>query len=431
MEKEHKQATHRNALAHFFIQRAELGKKLSDELENDPQDNTQFLWICHHLWPTLLALLITWIVVMVVFGGFGPSQLFFFFFIPIFTLIFDKLITSQYSDSLYEEEEEILFKQSQKQLKIQFYKDCEQHGIKEKMDSYSEQKAELIALRLGCVFDDIKQYYKEAKALTLEEEQTRIKNEKEQQFAKLKAEEKETEKQLTEFADYQGRDKRIAMLEDRMQRHLDAAKGKQQLADATFRATQQREMNWGIAGGIASGLAGGAAGIAAAMDVKEKNEQIRAQNKSNLETLEPFYLNTILSASASEKAAERLQSRIDDAEIKVVADIPDKNVINYLAIDTENIQISETGAFTITAKVQLKEKYHNLKIGSSDAVVDGTIAAEMYQSGKCVGRALMVLPESGIQNWSASLKGIALGEADAKLPYKIKYVPYHLWVMEE
>ena len=167
------------------------------------------------------------------------------------------------------------------------------------------------------------------------------------------------------------------------------------------------------------------------MDVREKNEQIRAQNKANLETLEPFYLNTILSVSASEKAAERLQSRIEDAEIKVVADIPDKDVINYLAIDTENIQISETGAFTITAKVQLKEKYHNLKIGSSDAVVDGTIAAEMYQSGKCVGRALMVLPESGIQNWSASLKGIALGEANAKLPYKIKYVPYHLWVMEE
>lgn len=431
MGKEQKQAAHRNALARFFMHRAELGKKLSDELENDPQDNTQFLWICHHLWPTLLALLITWIVVMVVFGGFGPSQLFFFFFIPIFTLIFDKLITSQYSDSLYEEEEEILFKESQRQLKILFYKDCEQHGIKEKMDSYSEQKAELIALRLGCVFDDIKQYYKEAKALTLEEEETRIKNEKEQQLAKLKAEEKETEKQLTEFADYQGRDKRIAILEDRMQRHLDAAKGKRQLADATFRSTQQREMNWGIAGGIASGLAGGAAGIAAAMDVKEKNEQIRAQNKANLEALEPFYLNTILSASAAEEAAERLQSRIDDAEIKVVADIPDKDVINYLAIDTANIQISETGAFTITAKVQLKEKYHNLKIGSSDAVVDGTIAAEMYQSGKCVGRALMVLPESGIQNWSASLKGIALGEADAKLPYKIKYVPYHLWVMEE
>ena len=135
MEKEHKQTTHPNAFARFFMHRAELGKKLSDELENEPQDNTQFLWICHHLWPTLLALLITWIVVMVVFGGFGPSQLFFFFFIPIFTLIFDKLITSQYSDSLYEEEEEILFKESQKQLKIQFYKDCEQHGIKEKMDS--------------------------------------------------------------------------------------------------------------------------------------------------------------------------------------------------------------------------------------------------------------------------------------------------------
>lgn len=75
MEKEHKQTTHPNAFARFFIHRAELGKKLSDELENDPQDNTQFLWICHHLWPTLLALLITWIVVMVVFGGFGPSQL--------------------------------------------------------------------------------------------------------------------------------------------------------------------------------------------------------------------------------------------------------------------------------------------------------------------------------------------------------------------
>ena len=31
MEKEHKQTTHPNAFARFFIHRAELGKKLSDE----------------------------------------------------------------------------------------------------------------------------------------------------------------------------------------------------------------------------------------------------------------------------------------------------------------------------------------------------------------------------------------------------------------
>lgn len=317
-------------------------------------------------------------------------------------------------------------KEREKRPFEEFYNECKKQGITNLKDPYQREKAILIAQRAGCKYTSIEQLYEETCAAKAREKQ----NQAFAELRKLREAEEAQKQELKRFADYKGRNKRVATLEHMQAEYRKKAEDMRKGASALYRSSQEREINSSAAGGFASGLAGGAAGIAAYLDAENENARIRARNKANLDAISPVLMFGHNSAFEYDREADKLQSSIDDAKIKLVSPKPDKEVFDYLSVAAKKVEISKTGAFLIEAEVKVNAKKQNLMIGKADGVIDGTIVAEMYQNGQHIGSALMVLPTFGVKN-SATVMGLSTCHADSTKPYEMKFRPYHLWIMEE
>lgn len=337
----------------------------------------------------------------------------------ISVLVIDMVLTFNSEKIINNEEKQL-------QNKRQFYAECQSHGIGRSMKSHQKQKAELIAQRLGCKYNDIVQYYIEAEEICLEDSARRRLD----QLEETRESERQKCIENNRYSDYFGRNKRIAILEDIQYNYRKKAEEMKKSTRDVVRYSQKREINSGVAGGLASGLLGGVAGVAAFIDAENQNEQIRSLNKATMDALSPGVFAVMNRAYDYEREADKLQYSIDDAKIKLVSDVPSEKVFSYMDIIKKTVEISETGAFTITADIKITADKKMLKIGNEDGVVDGTLEAEMYQNGQCVGSALMVLPTFGVKD-TATIEGIAIAEANVGKPYKIKFKPYRLWIMEE
>ena len=335
------------------------------------------------------------------------------------TLVIDMLFAFN-SEKIIENEKREL------QNKLQFYIECQSHGISGNIKAHHKQKAELIAQRLGCKYTDIVQYYLEAEELWLEDTARR----RIEQLDETRETEQQKYIENNRYSDYYGRNKRIAILEDIQYSYRKKAEEMRKSTRDVIRYSQEREINSGVAGGFASGLFGGVAGVAAYIDAENKNEQIRAQNKATMDALEPGVFAVMNRAYDYEREADKLQDSIDDAKIKLVSDTPSDKVFSYINVSKKTVEISETGAFTITADIKINAHKRMLQIGNASGVIDGTIEAEMYQNGRSVGSALMVLPTFGVKD-TATVKGIAIADAVTTKPYEIKFKPYRLWIIEE
>ena len=106
------------------------------------------------------------------------------------------------------------------------------------------------------------------------------------------------------------------------------------------------------------------------------------------------------------------------------------NGAGTLSIQAAGIQISETGAFTVKAEIAKQGTIKAFDDLQTEAVIDGTISADLYQNGRKVGSALLVLPVYGIGS-RTTVEGICLSGAAEKVPYEVRFTPYHLWAMEK
>lgn len=113
----------------------------------------------------------------------------------------------------------------------------------------------------------------------------------------------------------------------------------------------------------------------------------------------------------------------------MVTDTPKDKVLDRLDIKLKDISISQTGAFTVQASVKLRNNF--VIFDNIQAVVDGTICADLYQEGNKVGSALLVLPTFGVDKQKTTIKGISLDGAILGVPYEVKFTPYLLWEMEK
>ena len=320
--------------------------------------------------------------------------------------------------------------ENQKKLHIQFYKECIEKGIEDISSPANNQKAELIAKRLGCKgCENLADYFEEGRKLYTQAEDQGKAAEEQKKLAELRSAEKEKYDGLTKYASFEGREKRVAILSDTQRQYYKKAAELEKGMRLLTHASQQKEINWATHGGIASGIAGGAAGLAVAIDAQAKNAQIRAQNEANMRALTPGILAVHKSAGEYRQAAKDLQVSIDDAKIKLVADTPKDEVFSKLDIRVNQIAISETGAFTIQVSVKLTD---DLTIFDNvQAVADGTLSANLYQEGHNVGNALLVLPTFGVDRTEAIIEGICLSGAKQGIPYEVQFTPHLLWEMEK
>lgn len=321
------------------------------------------------------------------------------------------------------------------ELRKCFYKECKKNKIYNIDTEINKQRAIAIANNLGIKYGDITDYFNACKSLI--ESETKKQQEEYQKYKMESLKEKENDFlfQSTRFAEFVGRDKRIAMLLDnraKIEEKLNKAISHQNALYDGYKFTQTKEKDWAIAGGIASGLAGPAAGIATAMDIQAQNAQIRERNAQNRAMYDAATLGAKGKVGdeiiAIHKELEEFDKNFEKEKIKLVSETPKEKVFEKLSFDKTEVSISETGAFKIKTFVSGCKSTIFDKL---PAVVDGTIVATLYQNNIKVGDALLVLPEKGISTRARKTEGICICNADKNIPYEIKFAPYHLWEIEE
>lgn len=250
----------------------------------------------------------------------------------------------------------------------------------------------------------------------------------EDKLSKVRAREKEEFDRLNKYSDLYGKDKKVAMLSDRMSELLAKAKSLDTSADMLMRSTQQKERDWAIWGGVANGIAGAGAGVATALDIQMQNAQIRAQNEQNMRAAMPAYMSVTGSAQQNRSNAEAIRKQIQIMQEKLISDMPADDVMKELEVSNAVVDISETGAFKVTATVTAK---HKLFIyGDVDAVADGTLIAHVYDGDKEIGTAKMVLPVNGVSD-KVGIVGACLSGAKQGKNYTVKFTPHKLWMIEK
>lgn len=244
---------------------------------------------------------------------------------------------------------------------------------------------------------------------------------------KKRAAEKEEFDRLNRYADCYGKSKKVSMLQDRKEELLQEAKSLDLGAKTLMKSVYQPERDWATWGGIANGIAGAGAGISTAMEIQAQNAEIRAQNEVNMRAAMPAYMSVTGNAAKNRANADAIQKQIDNMAEKLISDMPTNDVMNLLDIINETIDVSETGAFKITATVVAKEKltiYDDVA-----ACADGTIIAHVFDKNVEVGTAKMVLPVNGVVN-KTGIVGIGLSGAKPEKNYTVKFTAHHLWLME-
>ncbi|SEA49776.1 hypothetical protein SAMN05216349_11463 [Oribacterium sp. KHPX15] len=307
--------------------------------------------------------------------------------------------------------------------KIAFYNECVNNGIKECKSEKEIQKCTLIAQKHKIQYSNVSILFYEAKASVDKD----IENRKEAALNAKKDEERIEYNELNKYSGFKGRDKRIAILSAERTAALESAKTLRNGAQAIMGASQQKEHDWAIHGGIASGIAGPAAGLAAAADIQAKNAQIRAQNEANAKAFAPLMMTSLSGAADYDRHARALQEEIEAAKIKLVSNDDAKTCLSKITFSDTKVEVSETGTCTVTTSAKLATPM--IIFDDVDAIIDGTIIANIYEGKTLVGVASLVLPKYGIKG-ETKLKGMCLFCGTKGKTYTVEYAATNLWAME-
>ena len=317
---------------------------------------------------------------------------------------------------------------------IAFYEKCLERNVRDLRSWANFQKAKEIAKELDLAKfwvdvnwnaeDAFKNYFEDAKEFY----ENNLEMIMQKKLEGQKAEERQMEEKLTQYADYTGIQKRIAMLSEQEKKYRDGANLLYEYSTSLVGGSQQKEYDWAVIGGLVSGPLGGAAGVAAAADAQMRNAEVRAQNARNLERIANSITNVYDAAEKLTSKADDLHGKIYDAEYKEVIDMPEDDIMEMLSFENSKVQVRETGSFSVNVSVGYNKKPD--PVDGKTMVVDGTIAVELYQDGEYVETALLVLPAYGLTD-ECDLTGICCAEADPSKPCEVKYVPYRLWLVEK
>ncbi len=235
--------------------------------------------------------------------------------------------------------------------------------------------------------------------------------------------------ELTKYSNYVGKEKRIAMLTDEMNKYLDAAKSAKQAANAMENSVyHEKERNWAVEGGIASGIAGGAAGAAAAMNAQAENEAIRARNQTNLRyaAMQSMFMHD--KQYKWERKADEIKKEIETTKNKLIQTPSPESVMSQIQIKRIKTEISHSGYVIIN--ILLTQNYNMHIFDDVPAYADGYIVAHVWNNEKKIGSAKLVLPLDGTSE-ECEIKGICIADCPQGADVKLSIAPGNLWLMEK
>lgn len=337
-------------------------------------------------------------------------------FVTIFYIIESKEVEKQ------EQEKEKKFKAT---MLDRFFVECVLAEVNDFSKEKNIQRAKLLAKNYQLSYPNgIEALYQQGYDAHIEIS----KSFKEERLERIRKEEQIEYENLIQYSDFSGRDKRIAMLSDIANKLMEEAAKADKLSTAVMSIGQEKERDWATLGGIANGLGGVGAGVSTAIDIQNKNMQIRANNKARRQQAAPASFLFFSEACDKKKEAQEIIKKIKDAEQKLISYESPTDLIKKLTFQETKITISETGSATIRTKVSLKEKH--IIFDDVPAVIDGTIIAKIYDEDKLCGKAKLVLPIDGLSDYEF-LRGICLNCCEQGKDYKIKFAAKNLWAMEK
>ena len=310
--------------------------------------------------------------------------------------------------------------------KVKFFKECVREGVDGFDTEKNRQKAILIAQKYKLEFASIEDLYSESKKLSDDELSAEIQS----ALNKKKNEETIESKELELYSEFYGRDKRVAMLTKKYEDAQKSAEALSSLPGSLISSSTQKEMDWAVHGGIASGIAGPAAGLATAMDIQQKNAQIRQQNQENRERLAPLVSTSIQLSISAKQEAKWIGNSLEQAKTKLVSDMLPDECLNRIDFSNTTFTVTDTGTIKVTANAKLKSAFTIFE--DVNAVIDGTVIAQIYDGDVLIGEAKMVLPTYGLNaNNYEPIVGMKLFCGEKGKPYLIFFKPYKLWAMEK
>lgn len=345
-----------------------------------------------------------------------------------------------------------------------FYNCCISNGLQNLNDSFSVEKAKLLAktilkeekIPVPEEYHDryldakrLKEYFRKGKEQVEKEIAIEQHNEEVWNSTPHKATPNVIEKAQLELAQKMttlyGSDKRQLMLVHSIEKLEDEIRIKKEGQEAlrqvgllmSSSAVQQKKSDWAILGGIAEGIAGPAAGIAVAVSTMQKNAEIDKWNQQNRAAVNRVALDIANSAndlnapiSEMETAKLLLSREISALEQKVVlTDCETVALWKELKIQTDSVVKTETNVLEITTTIE--NSYKPDVPAHVRITVDGILSAKIYFKDICVGTAIIPLPLYGVEcQAAATFTSLCEDYMSPDGKYKVIYEPITLWAME-
>ena len=318
-----------------------------------------------------------------------------------------------------------------------FITECEKNNINGALDTVEKiERAKLIADKYKLKYTDIHQLYFEEYEKANKKRQLKQQTEEAEELDIIKQGERKEAVPYIKYLPYTGREKRIAMLTELIEKRRDEAKRERELLQYMYRQSKSYSTpDPYIAGGAASGAAGGGiigagAGIVTGAGAAYNRAAEAAVKSAAYQATIPALSIVMSDSHANTHMANTLEEELERTKTLLLDEkTSDDDLFSHLCVSTSDVCISRSGAFKISAIVE--EQTPIFIYESVEAVIDGAIAADLYQNQRLVGTAYLVFPVDGIGN-GAKIEGMNIDfKADANLPYTIKYRPYHLWAIEK
>lgn len=244
-----------------------------------------------------------------------------------------------------------------------------------------------------------------------------------------KAEQAEQEEYnlFNRYSDLYGKDKKRAMLNDKISELKDKKETSDYVSNLLMRSSMQQGYNWATYGGIANGLGGFGAGVATALEIQQENAMIEVQNAKRRQEIMPAYTEMLLQSCRVGGSISDLEKAIETHNLKLMGKETTQEVFKMLNITCDNVSISKSGTFKMSATVKANGKL--FIYGDTPAVADGTIVAHLHQNGVEVGHANLVLPIDGVTT-TAQTVGMGFSSAKQNVNTTITFTAKNLWLIE-
>lgn len=305
-----------------------------------------------------------------------------------------------------------------------FFVECVLSSCNDFTKKKNVDKAKLIADKYGLSYPNgIEELYNKA----YQEHLPLLKKVSAKKSQEIQSAERAEESTLSQYWTKYGRDKKISMLTDIMNKLRNEADTLDKGARIISRSAYEKEADWAFWGGVASGIAGLGAGVATAIDLQTQNAQTRLNNEKNMRASIPYYMAVTQSASDKRDVADRIEREIDSFKEALIEDVTTRKFEDLILVKNVETHISQSGAVKIAvalSEIESKSIYDDVP-----AVLDGSFFAHIIQEGEIVGKAKLVLPVQGLDG-EIVVEGIALCCADVNKKTSVEFKTNKMWLIE-